>query len=193
MNRAFLESAHGPDFLAITGPGALDDVFPTMPDNGLYLALLSHFQFMDCEKDCLLFQRKNRPAKVKLDYLDTRTVAFGEVVPVPVETAPIWMEIDITPNLAGKLLSAAFKPCPVYMTSYYGRDKSRNRLIPKMGKAGFLLSPYLRGRSQMQKFYAENGGPRVDAVRIETTQSIEPTLFFQNKIAVHYYSIRLEE
>ena len=82
--------------------------------------------------------------------LEEFEASFGERVPVPrvpVGSA-VWVEIDVRPTVAGRLLQALYKPPYVLLESpvashLLGKPQTSFRLVPSLARAGFLLSPMM--------------------------------------------------
>ncbi len=68
---------------------------------------------------------------------------------------PVWATVDVRPNLAGRLLSALFRP-PLLTAGRALDDgaERRFRLVPALAAAGFLLSPLVDNASDYEALAA---------------------------------------
>jgi hypothetical protein len=94
----------------------------------------------------LLLKRSTQPRRYELTPICQTTIAFGSPLQLPgLEEGPIWAEVVVRPTIAGRMLTAAYKPPLIWMeTVSPDGQKAKYRLAPDVAKSGFLLSPIVR-------------------------------------------------
>jgi hypothetical protein len=204
-NANYLEGERGPRFVLLMHPFAIDGKFPTTEDPSAWRSLLTHYEHSLCSGAYEVFQRRPVPLAARLAPLMTRTVGFDEELEVPRGSSrAIWAEIEIDPTIAGKCVSLAFKPMPVYMiTKLANGGEATHRINARMAKTGFLLSPYLGDPATLRALFADDRDgcePRaVRSIRLGGTfqgegwsTNLELKNFYQEKIKVRLFDLVLE-
>jgi hypothetical protein len=192
---------------ALRGPGAPDAVlFDVLPIDGRYPALedarswpelLARYEVKDEAGAFLVLERAPRPRRVTLvpiGHVDARNAEF---VPVP-EDAPVWVEIDLAPNLRAQLAGALWKPPEVTMTvTLAGSGETPLppfRVIPSVARGGFLLSPCVQDRREFARLARSRGGlaASLDPKRVTSLEvsTVLPS-FFGPTIGFTFYRLEL--
>jgi hypothetical protein len=147
MNAAFLRSSNAPETLFF-GINPIDGRYPALEDGKSWLELLTRYEVRGISESNaapLVLTRSTAAREYHLEPLTNVTAQFGEKVTVPNAGGhPVWVEMDIKKSLAGKIVSALYKPSVLLLNvSLGGGGESTYRIIPGMARSGFLLSPFI--------------------------------------------------
>jgi len=140
LDRAHLEGPDAPDSV-LFAVQPLDQRLPSLEDGASWPALLARYEPVSRIGDRLLLRRRATPATVEVTTLATRTASLGERVEVPAADGLVFAEIDVEPDLLGRIESLLLRPTVPTIVVWVPGSKLRYRYIPEMGRAGFLLSP----------------------------------------------------
>lgn len=141
LNADFMSSTKAPDHVFFRS-FPIDYRPMAMDDSLSQLVLLDRYRVAGREGAFIHFV-KAEPGRVRmLDNSTTQTGHWGEAINVG--SGPMWVSIDVQQTLVGKLAEAAFKPpqLEIDFTLQSGAILKK-RYIPKIGQAGFIVSPYL--------------------------------------------------
>lgn len=160
-------SAYEPDLEAddarhLTGPSApenvifsvasIDDRLPSLDDGPSWLPLLFDYAPEMMWGDAAILHRvpTTETGGALLGPTAARTARLNEEIALPPGEKPLWAEVDVAPTLAGRALSALFKPPPLMIRmSFAGGVVRTFRFISGMGRAGFLMSPLVGTAAQL--------------------------------------------
>jgi hypothetical protein len=144
-NAAHLLGSHAPEniFFAVD---RTDGRLPSLEDGASWPLLLSRYRIVGRYHDYIHMVRAAAPAPLPLGQPLARIpVPINEWVDVPLADGPVWAKIDMRPTLLGRLVLTAFKLPRVSIELRLADGRVvRRRYIPEMGRAGFVLSPYVR-------------------------------------------------
>ena len=196
VNRAFLDGPAAPRWM-LFGPESpegymgIDERFPSLAEGPLWPDLLRLYRPDHRIGALVALERRDAPAPLPRG--PVRSVETGFGADTPVGDGPIWATLDLRPNLAGRLLSALFRP-PLLSLAVRLDDgtQRRFRLVPALAAAGFLLSPLVDNASDYE---ALSAGRRTGAARRVTGFAVEATpagrWFYAPGIAVTLRSLDL--
>jgi hypothetical protein len=172
-NAAHLIGGNAPDnvFFAVA---PIDGRLPAIEDALSWPLLLSRYSIVGFHGDYLQMLRAAHPARMRLDGRAVRVGArLNKWIDVPSVGRLVWARIGMRPTLFGKLVLAAFKLPQVQIELRLADGRTvRHRYIPEMGRAGFLLSPYVASTSDFGMMAAGLGRRhdvrqiRLDAPRV---------------------------
>jgi hypothetical protein len=123
----------------------IDGRLPALEDAASWPVLLGRYSIVGFYRNYLQMVRTAVPRAV---VLDDRTISaaasVNEWIDVPSSGKLVWASIAMRPTLLGKLLLAIFKLPPVEIQLRLADGRvAKDRYIPEMGPAGFLISPYV--------------------------------------------------
>ncbi len=146
----------------LTGAGAPDNIFfavqpidgrlPALEDGASWPALLTRYKFVGLSNGLAILRKRATPATLK-PFGDQPNVTgnfrLGQLISLPGNLPLVWATIDISPTLAGRLVTLLFKP-PQLSISYVFANGGRQtfRYIAGMGAAGFLAAPVVQTTSE---------------------------------------------
>ena len=74
-------------------------------------------------------------------------IALNQWYEISPATEPLWSEIELHPNLLGKLITTALRLPPIYLEAITANGvTTRHRIIGDVMSEGFLLSPIISNR-----------------------------------------------
>jgi len=169
-NLRFYQSPRAPDYV-IWKQISIDSRYPTTDDALLVPELPRAYQPVLEENGYLLLKKAcDLPGeKLKRELLLTRSLHLGEVLTLPeTGTAPVWIQANLPLNKLGKLRAFLYKPPLIYLTvtDETGRESSW-RILPRIAKEGFLLSPLLETQTDFVAFCHGLGRHWIRSLRLE--------------------------
>lgn len=168
-NRQHLLGDRAPDNIFID-VASIDKRLPTLDDGPSWPVLLSHYR-PDAEAphpaerkddDYLLLRRLAGPPAERVPQPLTGAQAqLGQSVMVPTGTEPLYLRLQLTHSLAGRLSGLFYKTRPLWLElSMADGQELRYRLPAAMARSWFLLSPLVRNPAEFALLYeAGNTGP----------------------------------
>ena len=189
-NRLFLIGPDAPRWM-LFGPESplgymsVDGRYPSLAEGPLWPDLLRLYRPDRRVGDLLALERRPTPAPLEFGPSRSLATGFGTFVSASAE-GPLWAELDLRLNLAGRALSALFRP-PLLTLAVRLDDGSerRFRLVPAQAAAGFLLSPLVDNASDYEDLAANRpagAGRRVTALAVEVSRS--GRLFYDPHVGV---------
>lgn len=177
----------------------IDGRHPALEDGLSWPELLTRYEIQNGtvnQGKFLLLTRAAHPKKFWLTPLKTLNSQIGARIDLPdADRALIWAEIEIKASLIGKLAIAAYKPPILNIEATQKNGLTHHyRFVPKMGAAGFLLSPLIAdNQSFAQLTNEENRGGLTDlkAIRITSASNSEElvNLCYNQTISVQFYRL----
>ena len=109
--------------------------------------LLTRYDITNIEGRYLLLERSPQPRQYDLEPFARQTITLGEWYEVSDNTEPVWAELELEPNLWGKLAAAALRLPDLYLEiETADGTQLKYRTIPDLLDTGFLISPVLSNR-----------------------------------------------
>jgi hypothetical protein len=144
QNAAHLRGNDAPEniFFAVD---PIDGRLPALEDAASWPLLLSKYSITGFYANYLQMMRVAEPTGTPIDRSPVAvTASVDEWVSIPPSGRLVWASIDMRPTILGRLVLAAFKLPEVWIELKLADGRTvRHRYIPEMGRAGFLLSPYV--------------------------------------------------
>lgn len=157
-NKQHLQGKASPDNI-IFKIEPIDERIPALEDGQSWPLLLANYQPVDLKNDFLYLRKKKDVVSEKNapTLLTKEQHLLEESVAVPHAQAPIYIELEITPTLLGRIATLFFKPSQLYMTfTLKNGIKRQYRIVANMAKAGFLLSPLIENTTEFTLLYVKN-------------------------------------
>jgi len=202
MNAAWLRSGRSaPNLLFAIQP--LDGRFASLDDGLSWPELLTRYEINPAAGSSdpyLLLQRRPAPRGYRLDPLTNTAARFGSSLAIPDLTmGPVWAEVEIRPTVAGKIISAFYKP-PVLSLTVTTRDHGPGhyRIVPGMAQAGFLLSPVVTDNRAFATLYDSGwstnlAGWEAQSMMIEAGTKSRSTICYNSTYQVRFYRLELTQ
>jgi hypothetical protein len=188
LNEDFYFSTNAPQYVLFS-LRAIDERFPSLEDARVLRHLLSAYDLVAGEGQFLLFQSNGRkPAEPTL--LHEGTVLPGERIDLErYGETNLWMEISLKPTLAGRIRSFLFKPPIVGLDLWRGTLPAQSKVFqgpPPMMSAGFVASPVLLTKADVQKFCTKGIGIRPAGYSVAVERGTE--YFWEKRIPYRIYT-----
>jgi hypothetical protein len=158
INRKHLLGENAPENV-IFRVEPIDGRLPAIEDGASWPALLTGYIPSAKSDGFLYLHRKNSDSPLSEEmFLRSGTYSFGETVPVPKESAPIFVELSIKPSLSGRLVSAFYKPSQLQINlELENGRKVTYRLVAGMVSSGFVVSPLIETTDEFGLLYGGLG------------------------------------
>jgi hypothetical protein len=141
LNRAFFEGDRAPDHLLFQ-PGSIDSRHPASAEGPLWPLLMARYEPVEVVRDYLLLKRRERPLEQLIGKISAAQGSFRENISIPQPGQPMFVTIDVRPNLLGRLASLVYKPPQLSLElTFQNGAQARYRFIPNIGREGMVLAP----------------------------------------------------
>lgn len=173
LNESFWLSEAGPDWLLLE-LAPIDGRFAPLEDSRCLRAALGNFRLVGSDRRFLLLRREGcSPAT--LEPLQSGSAAIGERIDVSAHAdRDLWLEIDVHPPLAARLVSALVRP-PGTRLRIWSADEDGDGTVyhapAPMLAAGFVASPILAETADVIDAAAGRRGRRLTAFAVEASAS----------------------
>ncbi|MFK8186574.1 MAG: hypothetical protein AB8B99_24615, partial [Phormidesmis sp.] len=158
LNAASLQSGNAPDTL-LFDIRTIDGRFPNSDDGRSWPEIWAHYSIVDVSSSFLVLKRKAQPTPYEMTPQLDETVRVGEWIDIDSlsKSAPLWMNIDIHPTLAGKAATALLRRPRLYIEVELANGTSaRYRVFEDLLNEGQLLSPVLTDRGDFAYLTSTN-------------------------------------
>ncbi len=184
-NEDFYLSTEAPQFVLFSLVG-VDRKFPALDDARALRTLLCNYEPVTTEKAFLLLRSKGREAP-KLNLLAAGTARAGAPIDLrPYQPGDLWLEIEASPSLAGKVRQFLYRAPMMRLAAYREPGKGlllRRRAPAAMLAAGFVADPLLSSTADVLNLYAGTNSVHPGAYSIEvmpgTEKNWRPTFRFR--------------
>src|ERR1022692_4186470 len=140
LNANSLAGPHAPDFVLLNAD-SMDGRYPSTEDNLAWPELLARYQPAGFDGDYLALRKAREPAPLHTAKFLERTVTWDQEVELgPTSASPVWAEIDLQVQPLGRLIDFLFRPPEVRLSVRAGGVGNTYRLVPPLGRRGFLRS-----------------------------------------------------
>ena len=153
LNEQFFLSDKAPKYL-LFALGPIDRRFPALEDPMLLRDVLFNFKPVGAEGPFLLLESAT-PAPTRMTLLREGETHPGEVMGLKdFGETNLWMEIEATPSLLGRLRQFFYRTPTVRLAAWgEGRLLLKRRAPPLMLAAGFVASPLISRSEDLENFY----------------------------------------
>jgi hypothetical protein len=172
-NLRFFQSPRAPDFLLWTD-GLVDGRYPGEDDAMLVAALPGHY-YPSISEDGFLLLKKTNPigtASMERRLILRRTVRLSEPVLLPsTQDEAVWVQVQAAPDALGRARAILYKPplLAIVVADEHGRESSW-RILPRVARDGFLLSPMLVHNEDLVSLLRGNVSTRVTGFHLESPE-----------------------
>ena len=189
MNERFYLSESAPRYV-LFALSPLGDRFPPLDDSMVLRDILINYELVESE-DHFLLLKSSAAEKPMMELLREGTVQFGEKIRFSsFVDANLWVQVDVVPNIAGRLRRFLYKPPPVSLSMWVDSASQKPSTFtapPPMLSAGFLASPVLCKNKDVRALYQGSGVTRPTAYSIGCEPGTER--FWQKPIHFRVYKI----
>lgn len=149
-NRDFYLGDAAPAFVIFKLQTA-DDRFAAESDAAVLEVILRDYELVAVEKGYLLWKRKAvRQPPTAHQLIREGVAAWGELLPLPSDRGPVWLQADIASSWLGALCAFCYKPARIVMIVESPTLGTRKyRLVRPLAESGFLVSPALADSSDV--------------------------------------------
>jgi hypothetical protein len=187
LNRDFLASSRAPDnilFEILADGYNVNRRLPATEDGMSWPDIFARYALSGDKDDLLILKRRAQPAEVRFTQLFTGHYSLGETIDVP-EQPLIWAQIDVRRSLAGKLVDLFYKSPLIFIDEKTdGGPVLSHQLVPELGRAGFLLSPYVGTTANFRHTMMGNPEPRLTVKSFVIRQENGPVWLYNRDIDV---------
>jgi len=191
LNEEFYLSERAPEYV-LFGLFEVEHRFPALNDGPSLRALLTNYEPVATEEAFLLLKRKtSTPARLAL--LSEGIFNAGERLDLSNYTEDdLWLEFDVTPTVAGRLMTFLVRPPPLRLAVWMGgpsgaKRLARRRAVPSLLSIGFVGSPCLLNSDDVHDLYTSERIVRPMGYSIEPDGGSED--LWKRRIRFRIYNI----
>lgn len=132
-------------------------------------AIISNFEIVrsDLPRKLLLLKRKAQLVEPQLHVISEEEKDIDEWIDVPDSTSPLYVEIDMSASLMGKLRKTLFRlPCVNIDLSYESGREASYRIAPDVIKNGVLINYLPASASELENLFNRQVGDPIRHFRI---------------------------
>jgi hypothetical protein len=175
LNEQFYFSPRAPQYV-LFALSPIDERFPPLEDAPLFRDLFINYEPVDVEGPFLLLKTRQSVAP-SLTLLRQGILGIGDVIGLKeYGNANMWLEIELKPNIAGRLAQALYRPSEVTLAVWTDTPNirvARFRAPAPMLAAGFLASPLPLDHNDVLDLYAGKPIMRPSAYSIELSPAAQ--------------------
>lgn len=161
-NEQHLRGAATPDHIVLK-LDTIDDRLPALDDGLSWPAMLDNYRVAEAANGWVHLTRKPGPLRRESRFtsLGTASLQLGQEVVLPSSNGPIFVQIDLNPNLYGRLVDTVYK-LPLLSLTLLTDDGQRGsyRVIAGMMKTGFFVSPLITDNDGFVRLFDASQLPR---------------------------------
>jgi hypothetical protein len=191
LNASFYRSAIRPDFVFFDVL-PIDDHYPTSSDT------LSWMAFLDCYVPAgypgeYLVLRSNGCHSEGAKLISESVGQAGRPVAVPgADGAAIWIQFDLLPNIAGRIISTLARPPLTQLSVRTAKGESIFRISPEAARTGFLLSPMITSPASFERLFTDlDTDPATQVTELKVIESPGGERLFEPTIRYHFFRVSL--
>lgn len=191
INSSFYRSARRPDFVFFD-VAPIDNRYPTASDTLSWLALLDCY-LPSGNSGSYLVLRASGCRNAPLEFVSATTTEAGKIIQVPpIEGHAVWVQFNIRPNRAGRMIAIFARPPLTELTVRSATGQSTFRISPDAADTGFLLSPLILTASSFGSLFTNREiNPAAKIHEMMIVQSDSAGKFFEPAIDVRFYAVPL--
>ena len=164
----------------------IDGRYPPLEDALALRELLLRYEPVLEERRHLLLRFREQ-AQTRLELVRQGHFALGEALPLdlPAESN-FWIELEVLPTLAGRLVSLVYKPARVGLALRWQGGEKAFRAPEPMLRSGFWLSPVLPANAAVMELFE---GRRRPVTELSITTPRWTGWRFQTSVAYRLYRV----
>lgn len=157
-NKKHLTGGNAPDNI-IFRVEPIDNRMPSLEDGVSWPVLFSCYAPQGIENDYLRLRRKSKCDQSEAPIKKTRERhILGERVYLPVSKHSLFAQIEIRPNLIGRIADILFKRNELQITVNLANGQQKKyRLVPGLAASGFLVTPLVMNTGDFALMYGKPG------------------------------------
>ncbi len=169
---------------------SIDGRLPALDDGPSWPVLLAHYRPENLQNGYLYLKKEaGTEGRVKLDSVGEGVFSLGEQVAIPDGKGPVFVEINIEKNFAGKGVNTLYKVDPLVIgLNLESGETQWFRLPSEMARAGFIVSPLIQSTSDFALLYA-NENPLGSRVKSFSIRAFAGDWLWKKKYTVHFKNI----
>jgi hypothetical protein len=169
----------------------IDGRFPSLDDGASWPALLGFYTPAGTAGDYLLLRKRGNSAlPLALRHLSAGTHRFSQSVTVPAEGRAVFVKIMINPTISGRIASLLYKSSQLQIEVALANESRKTfRLIGAMASTGFVLSPVVSARPDLEALFVKGEASPDRTVRSFTIRPIDGTRFWKEEYAVEFSAL----
>ncbi len=122
----------------------IDGRLPNAEDTLAQFELYRGYRIDSVQGDALLLRRASKKRSVEMVKSTETQAEFGKDFPLPAATRPLFMTIEVSPSLVGKILGIFYKNNHVsFEITLNSGEKKKYRIIPAMINSPFIIIPHI--------------------------------------------------
>lgn len=169
INGAFYASEHAPEFVLMKLQ-TIDNRLPTMDDAQVLVSLAQRYTFLRSERNYQLWRRNPGPfdpARIAPQLVRSETIAINQPVTIDdsSQQEPLWLRVDLSPSLLGKIRSFLYKPPQVMLSLTDAKGNQHEYLMPlPLGRNGFIVNPLIEDMVDYMQFAINRPSKRIKSI-----------------------------
>lgn len=193
-NAEFLAGPNAPDLIYFFS-ASLDERYPSLDDGLSWPEIAARYLPKKTNGIFMLMNKLPKPRKYQLKQIASGKITWGDPLLVPpTNSGLVWMKVKFRPTFLNQLLNFLFKPVAPLIEIQTPKETKEFFIIPKLGEAGFLLSPYIRNVTDFSFAFYEGPLPfnyvdRVGQIMFLTQVKQPQSWFFEKDIEVSFFEL----
>jgi hypothetical protein len=189
FNENSLEGPYGPDFLLVNLE-TIDNRFPLLDDGSSYLKMLSNYNFYDVDSNYIYLKKNLSPIKLSMTKILSKKVEYNKKQIIPkINNGLIFAKIKIKENALSMIYNKIYKLPLLHICVYNNTLVKKYRIIPNMVENGFILSPLVETRKDIQNVFLKNILDDSNVKSILVNWEYGNKIFFNNEFEIELYKI----
>jgi hypothetical protein len=177
---------------------SIDNRLPALSDGPSWIPLLERYRpngtaTFEGDVRHQLLTRRAKPIELTVQDARHGRASVGQWIPVPKTRSgqALFTKVEMSPTLAGRLRDTLWRPPFVFISVQLSDGRElQHRFLPRLGHAGFVLSPYVDQSNDFSQLYGGKGLPRVTKFKIATDGGRD-ALFWKQRLDVQTQVVEL--
>jgi hypothetical protein len=169
----------------------IDNRYPSLDDGLSWPTILSNYRFAGSQGEFIFLSKdQGRNAQPTMCSLSSNTFEFGQPISVPDNKGLIFVEIDVTPTLLGRLMNILFKTSTLHIQVLLENGQSKDyRMIPGMAKSGFILSPLVENTKDFETLISKKSSDTLTRVKAFTVAPVNQFWQWNQKFTIEFKDV----